>query len=190
MDLGLKTLRECRTDGRAKYFRYRQRQLISIYSEQHASLHGKVYFEHKLTVIPVSHTLCKLDAIHGNRNDFISALKTDLGKSAFEAELEVTVTLRNLQVMYEGTDFTTLTERVKKLRTGGKIPTPFGAALIVAHETGERVSVHVYYFDTRMSSDTVVATCFSASGDCCRTAFCCNRRWQCCPRPCEFKGRR
>ena len=77
------------------------------------------------------------DAISAKEAEFVKAIRADTGKTEFEATLEVSVVLRHLRLLYEQSDFQTLTERVAKFHQGGRICRALGAALIVGHWTCE-----------------------------------------------------
>lgn len=72
-----------------------------------------------------------------NEEQFIQALQEDVGRSRFEATLEVALVLKNLKLQFEGSDFQASLTRAKTLRKGGTIPVPYGSALIIGHWTGE-----------------------------------------------------
>lgn len=78
-----------------------------------------------------------IDVLSNHKTDFVKALQQDTGKPEFEATLEVSLVLQQLRLQYEDTHFEGLTERVAKHKTGGKIFTPYGSALIVGHKSGK-----------------------------------------------------
>lgn len=74
------------------------------------------------------------DVILACKDELAAALTQDIGKSPYEAELEISLTLKTLLEQCKSAEFASLSERKKTLRNGGFTALPIGSGLIIGHD--------------------------------------------------------